>query len=115
MDGNLSAGIHVNIIKSTLTNMLEYFIMIISKNELVIIMVIEHNAYIPKAVRQAFDMVKRVYPNVTQVEYDDNGNWLYSDGKSFFPSFNNINIDVGVLEHAADAAYNVGIPVTFKI
>lgn len=64
----------------------------------------------PEAVQTAFDYIKHLFPQVTQVTYDEELRWVYSDGRDFAPAFGN-SIDLAPLEDASDALTE--FPITF--
>lgn len=71
-----------------------------------------------ETVQAALVHVKSRFPQVTQVSFDKEGGWLFSDGESFFPDFDNAipPIEVGLLEAAADEAFGaVTLPCAFSI
>ncbi|CAB3754420.1 hypothetical protein [Paraburkholderia humisilvae] len=63
---------------------------------------IEAAAGVPYAVKVAFKHVKAIHPQVTQVAFDEDLCWIYSDSSGNAPAFSG-DIDVGLLEDAADA------------
>ena len=65
---------------------------------------------IPFAVKKAFEHVKSIYPAVTQVAFDEDQRWLYSDASGDAPDFEG-KVNVDLLELAADALDY--FPVTF--
>ncbi|QXL90404.1 hypothetical protein [Salmonella phage NINP13076] len=65
----------------------------------------------PKQVKDAFNAVKSVFPDVSMVIYDEDGRWCYCDQNSNAPDFND-QISVDLLEDGADAVDY--LPITFK-
>lgn len=67
----------------------------------------------PIQVIKALEHVKSVFPSVTQVSYDDACRWVYRTDSGFPPMFTD-DIDIGILNEAADAVYNIAVPVLYK-
>ncbi len=74
-------------------------------------------AYVDKhPVEVALRHVNSVFPNVTQVFYGIDGRWLYFDENLECPDFEDGNIDVSLLEEAANAAYeDKGFPCSYRL
>lgn len=64
----------------------------------------------PRAVCKAFVHVRKFFPSVTQVFYGVDGRWLFCEEAFESPTFGD-EIDVGILEDAADAVD--GLPAAF--
>jgi len=73
--------------------------------------------YTPEAVLKAFVHIQERFPDLKKVEYDEEGNWLYSNSDGTFPAFDGRTdwLDQSVLEAGSDAAYSVGYPVCFTL
>jgi len=69
----------------------------------------------PPAVTRALDHVRARYPDVTHVAYDREGRWFYFGDNHDAPKFRG-DVDVGLLEDAADAVANsTGFPAIFCV
>lgn len=66
----------------------------------------------PDAVVTAFWHVKAAFPEVTQVTYDEEGRWLFTDATGNAPDFEGC-IDVGLLEAAAESLTTLPITLTW--
>ncbi|WNA15670.1 hypothetical protein XaC1_27 [Xanthomonas phage XaC1] len=73
--------------------------------------------YVPDAILKALSHIQEGCPDVHQVQYDEDGNWLYinRDGTATDFGKSTVSINQEVLEQASDAAYSVGYPVTFVL
>lgn len=60
-------------------------------------------------IQEALRHVHAHFPQVTQVKYDGDFRWLYSDGKGNAPSFEGVDIDTGLLEDATDEVPRAGV------
>jgi len=67
----------------------------------------------PVAVQKAFEHIKSLFPTLTSVEYDDICHWDYQEEGWKSLNFHNVKVDIGILEDAADAQYNIGVPVRY--
>ena len=54
-------------------------------------------------VELALSHVREFFPNVSIVIYNTSGMWCYMDEDFDAPNFEDINIDIGLLESAADS------------
>jgi hypothetical protein len=66
---------------------------------------------IPSAVASALKHVRRHHPAVVMVVFKSDGRWLYMDEDGWTPRFGE-NIDVGILEDAADSL--VKLPAVYE-
>lgn len=63
-------------------------------------------------VKAALDYVRTFFPQITEVEYDESGNWTYKDDNGNAPAFP-LELDESVLNEASNAlAYT---PATFHL
>ncbi len=53
-------------------------------------------------VEQAFRHVQKHFPEITHVFYSAQGRWFYCDDCFDAPNFGKTNIDISLLEDAAD-------------
>lgn len=60
------------------------------------------------AIKQALRHIAGLHPEVTQVVYDEQFNWDFSDGNGQGPEFG-IQEDMSLLEHACDEAYELDL------
>ncbi|AYD85809.1 hypothetical protein Aci022_168 [Acinetobacter phage vB_AbaM_B09_Aci02-2] len=67
----------------------------------------------PEEVKKAFEHVKSFFPTLTSVEYDEICHWDFQERGWKSLNFRNVNIDIGILNDAADAQYNIGVPVRY--
>lgn len=67
----------------------------------------------PDAVKAALDHVRANYPDVTQVFFDTDGRWLFCGEAFQAPDFDEKDIDIGLLEDAADAV--AFLPAAFSL
>ncbi|AZF88560.1 hypothetical protein TAC_0172 [Acinetobacter phage TAC1] len=67
----------------------------------------------PLAVQKAFEHVKSFFPTLTSVEYDEICHWDFQERGWKSLNFGNVDIDIGILNDAADAQYNIGVPVRY--
>lgn len=63
----------------------------------------------PVEVQVAFNHVRELFPEVTSVTYDELCRWEYNTDQVF------TNVDQQILELAADAQYNIRVPVTYSL
>ena len=68
---------------------------------------------LPKKVEIALNHVRTFFPDVCSVRFDKNVQWLYKTKYGEAPNFNNVNIDVSILEAAADSLTEY--PIKFVI
>lgn len=66
----------------------------------------------PQAVRDAFEHVRSVFPNVVQVYYSPSGSWAYTDKEGYAESFEGL-IDTDILDDGANAVES--LPATFRL
>lgn len=67
-------------------------------------------------VQEALHHIQNIFPYVCQVFYGIDGNWFYCGEAFNHPSFNAVKINIGLLEDAADEAYEIaGYPSAFTI
>ena len=73
--------------------------------------------YVPDAVLKAFVHIQEHFPDLKKVEYDEEGNWLYTNADGTHPTFDSRNewLEQSLLENASDSAYVVGYPVCFTL
>ncbi|WGK63488.1 hypothetical protein QAO71_17105 (plasmid) [Halopseudomonas sp. SMJS2] len=74
----------------------------------------DHPFHAPGLVEQALAHIIEIHPSVTQVVYDDDLRWCYTDSQGVGVTFKGVE-DIGLLEEAADEAYErrlQNIPVT---
>lgn len=74
----------------------------------------DHPLRKPGLVEQALSHIMKIHPSVTQVVYDDDLRWNYSNSQGLAVTFNKQE-DIDLLNEAADEAYERGlqnIPVT---
>ena len=70
----------------------------------------------PVEVQKAFEHVRSFFPDVISVEFDKDCRWLYSTSDdAAILSFGDVAIDQEILEDAADAQYNIAVPVTYVL
>lgn len=62
-------------------------------------------------IEKALAHVAMIHPSVVQVTYDDDLRWAYAAADGSVPAFNGTE-DIGLLEDAADEAYNRGVTNT---
>lgn len=70
-------------------------------------------ALAPVAVQKAFDHVRSFFPDVVSVEYDEDCRWTFLNAAGIAPTFGEHDVDQEILEDAADAQYNVSVPVKY--
>lgn len=74
----------------------------------------DHPFRSPGLVEQALAHIIEIHPSVTQVVYDDDLRWCYTDSQGVGVTFKSVE-DIGLLEDAADEAYErrlQNLPVT---
>jgi hypothetical protein len=67
----------------------------------------------PVEVQNAFAHVREAFPNVTVLMYNEDCQWAFINSDGTAPSFEGANIQLPILEAAADAQYNISVPVTY--
>lgn len=69
----------------------------------------------PVEVQQAFEHVRSFFPEVTSVAYDEDCRWCFMTDDLNAPSFCGVDVEDSILEAAADAQYNIAVPVTYTL
>ena len=65
----------------------------------------------PLPIKVAFYHVRRIFPGVDRVEYDDETRWRYKYPDGTAPSFSRVAVDVGLLEDGQSALG--GVPICY--
>lgn len=66
-----------------------------------------------KAVELAFQDVKRHFPDVVTVSFDEEACWQFADSEGNAPIFEGTDIDTSLLEDAANTV--IAVPVSFSL
>ncbi|AQW88549.1 hypothetical protein pEaSNUABM50_00023 [Erwinia phage pEa_SNUABM_50] len=69
----------------------------------------------PQEVQKAFGHVRALFPDVSQVLYDQDCRWCYEGENNYFPDFDTKEVDTNILESGADSQYNIEVPVLYKM
>ncbi len=64
--------------------------------------------FVPESVMKAFVHVQQKFPDVKQVQYYEDGQWLFVNSDGTYPDFGDESIDQTILENAADEVYGLG-------
>lgn len=64
------------------------------------------------AVRIALEEVQSAIPSVNSVSFDEERRWEFRDASGNIPSFEDVDIDIGLLEDAADTVVSPPLSVT---
>ncbi len=67
----------------------------------------------PIEVQNAFAHVRSFFPDVVSVSFDEDCRWSYETVGGYSPDFDDHDIDQDILEAAADAQYNIMVPVEY--
>lgn len=62
----------------------------------------------------ALNHIRSLYPKVVLVVFNSAQRWQYFDEDYNAVKFTMLDVDVGVLEAAADEAYKFGLPAAFE-